>query len=185
MRSVGVRANPLVFGVVVFLASESMLFAGLLAAWYALRGESSQWPPLGVVLDVPGATFGTVLLGLGSVTMFVAQWGGAKRRRGLARGMLVATLFCALGFAYVALRDWHEANFSLDTNAFGTLFFVLTGVHLAHVLVGAILLAALTIFLNRPAFTDDNHAGVEAIAYYWHFVFIVWVALWATIYLVR
>jgi cytochrome c oxidase subunit 3 len=117
--------------------------------------------------------------------MFVAQWGAAKRRRGIARGMLVATLFCALGFAYVALRDWLEANFSVDTNAFGTLFFVLTGVHLAHVLVGAILLAALTIFLNRPAFTDDNHAGVEAIAYYWHFVFIVWVALWATIYLVR
>jgi cytochrome c oxidase subunit 3 len=185
MRSVGVRANPLVFGVVVFLASESMLFAGLLAAWYVLRGQAAQWPPLGVQLDVPGATFGTALLGLGSLTMLVAQWAATKRRSGVARGMLVVTIFCALAFTYVTLRDWRLANFAVDTNAFGTLFFVLTGVHLAHVVVGAILLGVLTAFLGRPAFTNDRHAGIEAIAYYWHFVFIVWVGLWATIYLIR
>ena len=185
MRSVGVRANPLVFGVVVFLASESMLFAGLLAAWYALRGQASQWPPLGVQLDFPGATFGTALLGLGSITMVIAQSAAVKRDRRLARGMLVATIFCALAFSYVTLNGWRHANFAVDTNAFGTLFFVLTGVHLAHVLVGAIMLAVLTAFLGTPAFTNDRHAGVEAIAYYWHFVFVVWIGLWATIYLVR
>ena len=86
---------------------------------------------------------------------------------------------------YVALRSWSLANFAVDTNAFGTMFFVLTGVHLAHVIAGAIVLLALTIFLGKPAFTGDNHAGVEAVAYYWHFVFIVWVGVWATIYLVR
>jgi cytochrome c oxidase subunit 3 len=185
MRSVGVRAHPLVFGVVVFLASESMLFAGLLAAWYDLRGQSAGWIPAGAQLDVAGATFGTVLLGLGSLTMGVAQFAAGKRRRGFARAMLVLTLFFALAFTFIALRSWYEANFAVDTNAFGTMFFVLTGVHLAHVVAGAILLTALTIFLGRPAFTADNHAGVEAIAYYWHFVFIVWVGLWATIYLVR
>jgi cytochrome c oxidase subunit 3 len=185
MRSLGIRAHPLVFGVVVFLASESMLFAGLLAAWYDLRGLSSVWVPAGAQLDVAGATFGTALLGLGSITMAVAQWSASHRKRGVARGMLVATIFCALAFAYIALRSWSLANFSVDTNAFGTLFFVLTGVHLAHVIVGAILLTMLAIFLRRPAFTADNHAGVEAVAYYWHFVFIVWVGLWATIYLIR
>jgi cytochrome c oxidase subunit 3 len=99
--------------------------------------------------------------------------------------MLVGTIFCALAFSYIALRGWSLANFSVDTNAFGTLFFVLTGVHLAHVIVGASLLTMLTIFLRRPAFTADDHAGVEAIAYYWHFVFVVWVGVWATIYLIR
>jgi cytochrome c oxidase subunit 3 len=185
MRSLGVRAHPLVFGVAVFLASESMLFAGLLAAWYDLRGLSAVWIPAGAQLDVAGATFGTALLGLGSITMGAAQWSASHRRRGLARAMLVITVFCALAFTYIALRSWSLANFSVDTNAFGTLFFVMTGVHLAHVIVGAILLTALAMFLGRPAFTADNHAGVEAIAYYWHFVFIVWVALWATIYLLR
>jgi cytochrome c oxidase subunit 3 len=184
-RSTGVRAHPLVFGVVVFLASETMLFAGLLAAWYDLRGQSATWIPAGAQLDVAGATFGTALLGLGSITMGVAQWAASHRKRGAARAMLVLTIFCALAFTYIALRSWHLANFAVDTNAFGTLFFVMTGVHLAHVVAGALALTTLTAFLGRPAFTADNHAGIEAIAYYWHFVFVIWVGLWATIYLVR
>ena len=73
MRSVAIRAHPLVFGVVVFLASESMLFAGLLAAWYDLRGLTGQWMPSGTRIDLGLATFGTVLLGAGSVTMGIAQ----------------------------------------------------------------------------------------------------------------
>jgi heme/copper-type cytochrome/quinol oxidase subunit 3 len=162
-----------------------MLFAGLLAAWYDVRGQSAVWPPPGTEQDLLGATIGTALLGLGSVTMGIAQWAAAGKRRGLARAMLVLTIFCALAFVYVALRDWAQANFGVDTNAYGTLFFVLTGTHLAHVLAGAILLTALTIFLRRPAFAADQQAGVEAIAFYWHFVFVIWLALWATIYLVR
>ena len=185
MRSVAVRAHPLVFGVVVFLASESMLFAGLLAAWYDLRGMTAVWPPAGAQLDFGGATFGTVLLGLGSVTMGIAQAAATKRKRGAARAMLVLTLFCALAFGYVALRGWAQANFRVDTSAYGTLYYVLTGTHLAHVLAGAILLLALALFLGRRAFDADRHAGVEAIAYYWHFVFVVWLAVYATIYLIR
>jgi cytochrome c oxidase subunit 3 len=99
MRSVAVRAHPLVFGVVVFLASESMLFAGLLAAWYDLRGRTPEWPPPGTIARRRGATIGTILLGLGSVTMGIAQAAGAKQRRGVARAMLVLTLLCALSFA--------------------------------------------------------------------------------------
>lgn len=185
MRSVAVRAHPLVFGVVVFLASESMLFAGLLAAWYDLRGTTVPWPPAGIALDAGGAAFGTLLLGIGSVTMGVAQVAATRRRRGIARAMLVLTLFCALAFIYVALHGWAGANFKIDTNAYGTLFYVLTGTHLAHVVAGAVLLTALAVFLREPAFTRDHHAGVEAIAYYWHFVFVVWLAVYATIYLVR
>ncbi|MGD0474723.1 MAG: cytochrome c oxidase subunit 3 [Candidatus Velthaea sp.] len=185
MKSVAIRAHPLVFGVVVFLASESMLFAGLLAAWYDLRGLSAQWMPRGTEIDFALATFGTVLLGLGSVTMGIAQVAAARRNRRLARAMLVLTLFCALGFAYTSLRDWSLANFHVDSSAYGTLFYVLTGTHLAHVIAGAVLLLALTIFLGSPAFTRDRTAGVEAIAYYWHFVFVVWLALYATIYLLR
>jgi heme/copper-type cytochrome/quinol oxidase subunit 3 len=185
VNSVALRAHPLVFGVVVFLASESMLFAGLLAAWFDLRGLNTTWMPVGTEIDLGLATFGTVLLGAGSVTMGIAQVAAARRRRELARAMLVLTLFCALGFVYTALRDWSLANFNVASSAYGTLFFVLTGTHLAHVIVGAVLLLALTIFLGEPAFTRDRSAGVEAIAYYWHFVFVIWLAVYATIYLIR
>ena len=85
MRSVALRAHPLVFGVVVFLASESMLFAGLLAAWYDLRGANAAWPPPGTIVDPTGATIGTAVLALGSVTMGIAQHAARHRRRGLAR----------------------------------------------------------------------------------------------------
>ncbi len=162
-----------------------MLFAGLLAAWYDLRGANAVWPPAGTESDVAGATLGTILLGLGSVTMGLAQHSARLKRRGLARAMLVMTLALALAFSYIALRDWHEANFHIDTNAYGTMFYVLTGTHLAHVLAGAVLLFALTVFLRRPAFEADQQAGIEAIGYYWHFVFVIWVAVWATIYLVK
>lgn len=185
MKSLALRAHPLVFGVVVFLASESMLFAGLLAAWYDLRGLATQWMPSGTEIDFGLATFGTVLLGAGSVTMGIAQVAASRRNRRLARGMLVLTIFCALGFTYTALRDWALANFQISSSAYGTLFFVLTGTHLAHVLAGAVLLTALTIFLGKPAFTRDHSAGVEGIAYYWHFVFVIWLAVYGTIYLIR
>ena len=117
--------------------------------------------------------------------MGVAQAAAARRKRRIARAMLVLTLFCALGFVCTALRDWSLANFQISSSAYGTLFFVVTGTHLAHVIAGAVLLIALISFLGRPAFTRDHTAGVEAIAYYWHFVFVVWLAVYATIYLVR
>jgi heme/copper-type cytochrome/quinol oxidase subunit 3 len=162
-----------------------MLFAGLLAAWYDLRGATAVWPPAGTSNDVTGATIGTVVLGLGSVTMGIAQHSARRKHRRLARAMLLTTFAFAVAFAIIALRDWSDANFHVDTSAYGTMFYVITGTHLAHVVAGAVLLLAMAIFLARPAFEADQQAGVEAIGYYWHFVFVIWVAVWATIYLVK
>jgi|SRR5947209_7483542 len=185
MRSVAIRAHPLVFGTVVFLASESMLFAALLAAYFFLRGATGPWPPAGTDLDIAGMTLGTGLLALGSVTMTFAQNAATRRSRVLARALLVATIVCALGFLYLELHDWHSANFWVNGTAYATIYYVLTGTHFAHVLAGVVLLAAVAIFLRTPAFTREHHAGVEAVAYYWHFVFAVWLALYATIFLIR
>jgi cytochrome c oxidase subunit 3 len=185
MRSVAIRAHPLVFGTVTFLASESMLFAGLLAAYYYLRGSTATWPPAGTSLDVGGMLIGTALLGLGSVTMTVAQVAAMRRNRVFARVMLVLTIAAALAFLGLELSDWHDANFHINDSAYATVYYTLTGTHFAHVLAGVVLLSAVTIFLRTPAFTRAHHAGVEAVAYYWHFVFVVWLALYATIFLVR
>ncbi|MDB5028623.1 MAG: cytochrome c oxidase subunit [Candidatus Eremiobacteraeota bacterium] len=185
MRSVAVRAHPLVFGTVVFLASESMLFAALLAAYYYLRGDSATWPPAGATLDVAGMAIGTALLGLGSVTMAVAQAAAMRRGRVLARVMLATTIVLAIGFLALEWADWRSANFWVNGTAYATIFYVLTGTHFAHVAAGVVLLAAVAIFLRMPAFTREHHAGVEAVAYYWHFVFVVWLALYATIFLIR
>lgn len=185
MRSVAIRAHPLVFGTVVFLASESMVFAALLAAYYDLRGGTAVWPPPGTQLDVTGMAVGTLLLGIGSVTMAIAQAAAMRGGRVVARAMLLLTILVALGFLGLEWNDWSGANFRINGNAYGTIYYVLTGTHFAHVAAGVVLLAAVTIFLRKPAFTREHHAGVEAVAYYWHFVFVVWLALYATIFLVR
>ena len=185
MRSVAVRAHPLVFGTVVFLASESMVFAALLAAYYYLRGMSATWPPAGVELDAAAMTTGTFLLGAGSVTMTFAQAAAMRGARRPARLMLGLTIAVALAFLALEWSDWSRANFAVDDSAYGTIYYVLTGTHFAHVVVGGALLAAVAIFLRLPAFTRDHFAAVEAVAYYWHFVFVVWLALYATIFLIR
>lgn len=185
MRSVAIRAHPLVFGTVVFLASESMLFAGLLAAYYFLRGWVQPWPPAGITVDAGTMAFGTALLGFGSVTMAIAQASAMRGGRLVARAMLIVTDVLALAFIGLELHDYHDADFGVGTNAYGTIYYVLTGTHLAHVAAGIVLMSAVAIFLGKPAFTRDDHAGVEAVAYYWHFVFVVWLALYATIFLVK
>jgi cytochrome c oxidase subunit 3 len=185
MRSVALRAHPLVFGTVVFLASESMVFAALLAAYYYLRGITAPWPPAGIELDATSMAIGTLLLAGGSVTMTIAQSAAMRGGRVTARIMLVSTIVLALAFLGLEWSDWGHANFAIDESAYGTIYYVLTGTHFAHVAAGAVLLAAVAIFLRMPAFTRDHHAAVEAVAYYWHFVFVVWLALYATIFMIR
>ena len=185
MRSVAVRAHPLVFGTVVFLASESMIFAALLAAYYYLRGITAAWPPAGVELDAAGMGVGTLVLAAGSVSMTVAQFAALRGARVPARAMVLLTIALALAFLGLEWSDWEHANFAINGSAYGTIYYVLTGTHFAHVAAGVVLLAAVAIFLRRPAFTRDHHAAVEAVAYYWHFVFVVWLALYATNFLIR
>ncbi len=185
MRSVAVRAHPLVFGTVVFLASESMVFAALLAAYYYLRGITATWPPAGVELDATSMAIGTLLLAAGSVTMTVAQSAAVRGGRITARVMLALTIVVAVAFLALEWSDWDHANFAINGSAYGTIYYVLTGTHFAHVLAGVVLLAAVAFFLRTPAFTRDHFAAVEAVAYYWHFVFVVWLALYATIFLIR
>jgi cytochrome c oxidase subunit III len=103
----------------------------------------------------------------------------------VARAMLLLTIVAALSFLALEWSDWHNANYQISDTAYATIYYVLTGTHFAHVAAGVVLLAAVAIFLGKPAFTREHHAGVEAVAYYWHFVFVVWLALYATIFLIR
>jgi cytochrome c oxidase subunit 3 len=184
-QPLAIRAHPLVFGVIVFLASESMFFAALFAAYFDLRSTTAVWPPAGTQLDLVPASIGTVLLGLSSLTMIGFQFAVARNRLALGRLLLATTIGLGIVFLGITLGGWHSADFRVDSSAYGSLFYTMTGFHALHVTAGLIAIAYLTIFTTAPAFTTERRAGSEAIAYYWHFVFIVWLGLWATIYLVR
>ncbi|HYK54715.1 MAG TPA: cytochrome c oxidase subunit 3 [Candidatus Eremiobacteraceae bacterium] len=179
------RAHPLVFGVVLFLASELMFFAGLFAAYFDLRSLATVWPPAGVRLDVVQSSAGTLLLAVSSASMFGMNAALDRQRFALARVWLGSAMACGIVFLGIALHGWSQNTFTIASNAYGSLFYAMTGFHALHVAVGIALLGALFAGMRTPAFTADRRAGAEAVSYYWHFVFIVWLGIWGTIYLIR
>ena len=180
-----IRAHPLVFGVVLFLASELMFFAGLFAAYFDLRSQAAVWPPPDVHLDVVPASVGTLLLLASSIAMVLMTRALGRGRYRAAHGWLASGVVCGVAFIVIALVGYSKNTFSIASNAYGSLYYTMTGFHLLHVAAGIILLVGLYFALRSPAMTANQRAGAEAISYYWHFVFIVWVGIWCAIYLIR
>lgn len=184
-RSLAIRAHPLVFGVVIFLASELMFFAGLFAAYFDLRSQTAVWPPAGVHLDIVMSSIGTALLLTSSMVMILMTRALDRRRSKAAYGWLAVAILCGVGFVAIALFGYAHDTFSISSNAYGSMYYALTGFHLLHVTAGIILLAALFLGLRSPAFQTNHRAAAEAISYYWHFVFVVWLGIYAAVYLLR
>jgi len=177
----------------VWLASEILFFGSLFAAYFTLRGNAhGPWPPKGVELEVwPAALFTVVLVG-SSATMQMAVRAAVAGRGTVARRWLALTAALASVFLANQAREWHDAGFGLSSHAFGSCFFVMTGFHGLHVL-GGVFAMVLFLVANKvgtyPAqvHVEDrtlshNDAPLEVLAYYWHFVDVVWVALFATLF---
>jgi cytochrome c oxidase subunit 3 len=184
-RELALRTHPLVFGVVMFLASELMFFGSLLAAYYNLRATDSPWPPVGVTFDTLESSIGTGLLAISSATMALTTHYIARGSTLVARFWLGVTMLLGTAFELIALQGWIKAPFRIDSHAYGTIYYAMTGFHFLHVAAGIVLLGILFASMRMTAFERDSRAGVEAIGFYWHFVFAVWVLIWGTIYFVR
>ncbi|MDQ2663286.1 MAG: cytochrome c oxidase subunit 3 [Candidatus Eremiobacteraeota bacterium] len=185
MRPLAVRTHPLVFGVAIFLASELMFFAGLFAAYFDLRSGTAVWPPSDVHLNVLEATIGTAFLAISSGSMIGMTRALDRTGATGAYPWLFAGILSAIIFIGIAVKGWQDAGFTIASHAYGSTFYAMTGLHLLHVAVGVILLGTLFFGLRSPALTANHRAGAEAIMYYWHFVFIVWLGIWGTIYFLR
>lgn len=179
------RGHPLILGVVLFLASELMFFAALFASYYDLRANRTAWPPHTVHLDTVSAAIGTLLLFAASAFMVLASRAMSRGRVKPARWWIAAAIVAALGFMAQSLRGYATNDFTIATNAYGSIYYTMTGFHLLHVVAGIGILSALLFGIRSPALTVDHRAGAEAMTYYWHFVFVVWIGIFATIYLVR
>ena len=179
------RAHPLVLAVVLFLASELMFFAGLFATYFDLRTTAGVWPQPGARLNVPEATFGTFLLFLSSVLMFLVTRAMDRENFSAARRWLATVLVCAAGFVVVAIHGYSRETFSISSSAYGSIYYAMTGFHLLHVCAGIALLLALMVGMRSQALLVNCRAGAEAMTYYWHFVFVVWLGIFATIYFIR
>ena len=173
------RPNPTAVGIAIWLASEVMFFGGLFAAYFAIRAANDDWPPQGIHLDTVRAGLFTLVLVASSFTLHAAE---RESRRG-ARNWTLATL--ALGVIFLANQaaEWASNDFSVSTNAYGSMYYALTGFHGLHVTVGLVLLAI--VGLRDPDAPSSVPGLRQATTWYWHFVDVVWVGLFATIFLIR
>jgi cytochrome c oxidase subunit III len=171
-------------GVVVWLASELMFFSGLFGTYFTLRSVNDVWPPHGVDLSTGRTAVATAVLIVSSGSMHLAINAAHREDRlGAIRWLAVTALLGAL-FLTNQLVEYVEAPFSIDDNAYGSIFYIMTGFHGLHVIGGLVFIGAVAITIAGRSKAPVLQT-VEVCGYYWHFVDVVWVAMFSTIYLIR
>ena len=183
------------YGMILFIASEVMFFVAWFWAYFnaslfppAVEGIGGVWPPEGMTLIDP---FGypllntLILLCSGTTVTWAHHALIHGDREGLKKGLL-ATIALGLLFSGVQVYEYVHAPFAFSSenggNIYGSTFYMATGFHGAHVLIGTIFLIVCYLRAKRGDFTPKHHFGFEAAAWYWHFVDVVWLFLFATIY---
>jgi cytochrome c oxidase subunit III len=174
-----------VLGMVVFVASEAMFFATFFGAYFTIYSVNPVWPPAGFPrLEPELATVLTVLLVASSVTL---QIGVRAIRRDRTRPMLIwlgLTILLGTGFLGLQLYDYSLLGFGVRDGIFGSLFYVMTGLHMAHVFGGVVFLTLVLLQGVGGQLTHAHHDSMEAGSIYWHFVDVVWICLFITFYVI-
>jgi cytochrome c oxidase subunit 3 len=168
----------------LFIASEVMLFGAFFSAYFFIRVVNGYpWPPEGFELPRFVAGVNTAILVTSS---FTVHWALQSIRRGHRAGLqagLVLTFLMGLTFLLTQVIEYARVGFIPGDNAFTTIFFCLTGLHGAHVFVGLTILFFTTVRAFRGHFTPAHHHGVELPGIYWHFVDVMWIVVYTTVYI--
>ena len=170
-------------GVLALIATEASLFAYLLFA-YAYFG--AQHPASWLPTRHPSLTYaipGTIVLVSSSATVWWSEQGLKNGRRGQHLLGLGATILLAAAFVVLELLDWKEKTFTLSSRAYGSFYFVITGFHLAHVIVGMGVLGAVFVWSLMGYFSPERRLHVTISGAYWHFVDVVWVFVFSTFFI--
>lgn len=170
------------WGVLMLIATEGFLFLYLLFSYYYFAVEYGRdWLPAELPsFHLSGPS--TAILVLSSVVAWWAERGIHKgSRRQLSLGLLLS-LVLGVVFVGIQLYEWSEKPFEIDSNSYGSLYFVVTGFHLAHVIVGLLVLSALFAWSLMGLFDRKREAPVTIGVVYWHFVDVVWLSIFFTFY---
>jgi cytochrome c oxidase subunit 3 len=177
-------------GIFLFITAEACTFAAFFGYLYYNRIYAPAWPPPGtphLETDLPG--IGTLLLVGSSFTFNWAMHAYKKAKKGVAKTWILVTL--ALGISFLAIQGYEwgflHGYYSFDqaTNSFGSLFYVMTGFHGLHVLVGILMISMMYFRLEKGEMSEKYHFSLNAAEYYWHFVDVVWVLLFFSLYLLQ
>ena len=178
------RVDARVLGMFLFIASEVMLFGSFFTAYFFVRVVAeSPWPQPPFHLPVFVAGVNTAILVTSSFTIHWALQSIKRDNRAGLQAGLVLTIALGLVFLLTQFREYSRIGFSPSDGAFGSIFFGLTGLHGAHVFVGLTLLTFAAIRSFRGHFSAAHHHGVEIPGIYWHFVDVMWIVVYTTIYI--
>ena len=178
------RVAPPVLGMFLFIGTEIMLFGSFFTAYFFVRVvHGTPWPPHQFHLPRFVALVNTSILVTSSVTM---HWALKSIKRGNVWGLragLLLTFLMGLTFLITQAIEYSRVGFNTGDGSFATIFFCLTGLHGAHVFVGLTILGFMTIRAFRGHFSPEHHHGVEIGGIYWHFVDVMWIVVYLTVYI--
>lgn len=177
------------WGIILFITSEVIFFFSFFWAFFRRRAAptveiGSCWPPKGIQPLNPFSVpfLNTLVLLSSGLTVTWAHH--ALVNQDYKNRLLGLTTTVILGFYFTLLQgyEYYEAPFSISDSVYGSTFFVITGFHGLHVIIGRIFLTICLIRLNQFHFSSSRHFGLEAAAWYWHFVDVVWLFLFICVY---
>ena len=180
--------SNVVLGMLLFITSEVMFFAGLFAAYFNTRASNHPWPPdefAHILNPFSIILVATIILISSSFTCQLAVWAIRRSdRTGFLRNIAITFV---LGVVFLLLQAYDysllfEEGMTLGSGPFGTTYFTLTGFHGAHVFGGVIMLGVVLYRGMSGQFSSRHHDAVEAASLYWHFVDVVWILLFSILY---
>jgi cytochrome c oxidase subunit 3 len=177
------------WGIILFITSEVLFFFSFFWAFFhsslsPTREIGLLWPPIGVspfnALQVP--LLNTIILLSSGVTVTWAHHSLIENNHSQTFQGLLLTIILGIYFTILQGLEYWEASFSISDSVYGATFFVATGFHGLHVLIGTTFLVVCLLRHNKCQFSSSHHFGFEAAAWYWHFVDVVWLFLYIRIY---
>jgi cytochrome c oxidase subunit 3 len=194
------QRDAVTMGMWVFLVTEIMFFGGLFASYVVYRAlYPAAFAVASQALDIKLGTLNTAVLLVSSFTMVVAVFGAQTGRRRPLVGGLALTITLGLVFLAIKFYEYYQKYvehhipgpsftfpepYTQPAKMYFTLYFAMTGLHAAHMIVGCGLLTVLIVMALRRRFTPDYHSPVEISGLYWHFVDIIWIFLYPLLYLI-
>jgi len=184
------RISPVIVGIFLFIGSEIMLFGSFFTVYFFDRvvNNTHPWPPIGpngVQFERPWfvALVNTCILVTSSFTM---HWATVSVKRGNRAGLqagMVLTILLGLTFLLTQVIEYHRLGYNTSDTSFAATFFGLTGLHGCHVFIGLVILTVMAIRAFRGHFSPEHHHGIEVGGIYWHFVDVMWIVVYVTVYI--
>jgi len=179
------RVDPQMLGMLLFIISEIMVFGAFFTAYFFIRVVAGdQWPAEGMELPKLVAGVNTAILVSSSFTLHWAETCIKNDNRFGFQAGIFTTFLLGLTFLFIQINEYVHVGFAPQDSAQGTIFYGLTGLHGAHVFIGLTLLAMVTVRAFRGHFSAKAHRGVEVPGIYWHFVDVMWIIVYLTIYII-